>query len=100
MSAQTPSNGSSKNSFLALAILTCLVLLVPLTAMLLTDKVIWNAVDFIVMGLLLFSMGSLSILISHRVQRKMRVAINLFLTAIFLYLWAELAVGIFTNLGN
>ena len=95
-----PASGSRKGRFIALAAIVCLLLLVPLVAMLFTDEVNWGVADFVVMGLLLFGMGSLFILLSSRVQRRFRVPTGLLLAVLFLYLWAELAVGIFTDPGS
>ncbi len=83
-----------------IAIATCLILLVPLFAMQFTDEVNWDKSDFIVMGFLLFSTGNLFVLISRKLPRKYRVIIGAMLLVAFLYIWAELAVGIFTNLGS
>ena len=75
------------------------VLLIPLVAMAFTDEVSWEVADFIIMGVLLFSMGSLFVLVSRRFPRR-RIIIGAMFVALFLYLWAELAVGVFTTLGS
>jgi hypothetical protein len=52
------------------------------------------------MGVLLFGMTSLFVLVARRVPARRRVVVGgLFLLA-FLYVWAELAVGVVTNLGS
>ena len=79
---------------------TCLVLLVPLVAMQFTDEVRWDTTDFVVMGMLLLGTGSLYVLVSRKVPRGRRVVVGLAFVAAFLYAWAELAVGLFTNLGR
>jgi Ca2+/Na+ antiporter len=89
-----------KSAFFWVTIVTGVILLIPLTAMQLTDEVNWDITDFTVMGFLLFSMGSLFVLISRRVHRKHRVVIGIILAIALLYIWAELAVGIFTELGS
>lgn len=83
-----------------IALATGLVLLVPLVAMQFTEEVNWDGTDFLVMGMLLLGMGSLFVLLSRSVSRRYRLAIGFACTAVFLYVWAELAVGIFTNLGS
>ncbi len=87
-------------AFLWVAVATAAVLLIPLVAMQFTAQVNWGAADFLVMGFLVFGVGSVFVLISRRVPRKRRSAIAAVLTALLLYLWAELAVGIFTDLGS
>ena len=88
------------SAYLWVAIVTGLILLIPLVAMQFTDEVNWGIADFIVMSFLLFSMGSLFVLVSRRTQRKHRVVIGTILATLFLYIWVELAVGIFTGLGS
>ncbi|MCP4144438.1 MAG: hypothetical protein GY752_04045 [bacterium] len=90
----------SKSAFFWVAIVTGVILLIPLVAMQFTDEVNWDIADFIVMSFLLFSMGSLFVLVSRRVHRKHRVVIGIILAIVLLYIWAELAVGIFTGLGS
>lgn len=85
--------------FIWLALATGLILLVPLIAMQFTDEVAWTFSDFAVMGALIFGTGSVFVLLARR-TRKHRIAIGLVLLAAFLWLWAELAVGIFTNWGS
>jgi len=85
-----------KRGIVWVAILTICILLLPLVAMQFTNEVNWNKSDFIAMGLLCFSMGSLYILVSNVVpQRKLLIGIVFLI--IFVSIWAELAVGIFTN---
>lgn len=79
---------------------TGIVLLVPAVAMRFTRQVNWTAADFIVMGVLLFGSASVFVLVARRVPRNYRVAVGVFFVLAFCYVWAELAVGIFTNLGN
>ena len=89
-----------KSAFLWVANVTVVVLLIPLVAMQFTNEVNWDIGDFVVMGFLLSSVGSIFILISRRMHRKHRVVIGALLAIVFLYIWAELAVGIFTDLGS
>ena len=89
-----------KSIFIWIAVATGMILLVPLAAMQFTTEVNWDETDFIVMGFLLFGMGSLFVLVARRVPRGRRVIFGGLFVAAFLYIWAELAVGIFTNLGS
>ncbi|MBS4035856.1 MAG: hypothetical protein KGZ85_15435 [Ignavibacterium sp.] len=85
--------------FIWIAIATAFILLIPFTAMQFSSEVVWTLSDFIIAGVLLFGTGALFVLTARRI-RKYRFAIGiLFLTAL-LYVWAELAVGIFTNVGS
>jgi hypothetical protein len=61
----------------------------------------WNFFDFIVMGALIFSISSLFVLVARKIQKKShRIALVIIFLLGFLWLWAELAVGIFTNWGS
>lgn len=86
--------------FIWIALATLFVLLIPLIAMQFTTEVNWDKRDFIAMGSLVFGMTSLFVLTARRVTRKYRVLIGCMFVAVFLYTWAELAVGVFTNLGS
>jgi hypothetical protein len=52
------------------------------------------------MGILLFAAGSVFVLAARAVHPKRWWAVGVLLGVVFLYVWAELAVGIFTNLGS
>ncbi|HUH30871.1 MAG TPA: hypothetical protein VLZ55_05850 [Rhodanobacter sp.] len=89
-----------KSIFAWIALATGAVLLIPLIAMQFTGEVNWDATDFLVMGCLLFSAGSAFVLAARRVPRKYRVAVAVVFVAALVYVWVELAVGVFTNLGS
>ena len=80
--------------FLWIALVTGLVLSIPLIAMQFTNEVDWKAGDFIIMGTLLFGMGSIFVLIARKVTKKNRLAVGLAVLAVLLLLWIHLAVGI------
>jgi hypothetical protein len=75
--------------------------MVPLLANLFVDEMSWDIIDFVVMGILIFCTGLMFQFIAGKVKnKKTRIIASLSLIIIFLYIWAELAVGIFTNLGS
>lgn len=61
----------------------------------------WDLADFIVMGFLIFGTGSLFVLTARKIKKKShRIALAMAFFLGFLWLWAELAVGVFTNWGS
>ena len=84
-----------------IALATGLILLVPLVAMQFTDEVNWTVADFVVIGVLLFGTGLVFVLAARRVRKKEhRIAIGVVLAAALLWIWVELAVGLFTSWGS
>lgn len=63
------------------------------------NRLNWTLFDFLVMGGLVLGMGSLYVLAIRKVG-KHKLAIGIAFLLVFLWLWAELAVGVFTNWGN
>lgn len=98
----TESNGIiMKNKVFAWIVLAAgLILIIPLTAMQFTNKVNWSLSDFVIMGALLSVTGSMFVLVARRLDKKYRVLLGIVFALAFLYVWAELAVGIFTNWGS
>jgi hypothetical protein len=86
--------------FLRIAVATGGLLLIPLIAMQFTAEVDWTFSDFVVMGLLLFTAGSLFVLLARRVPGNRRLLTGAVVLVGFLWIWGELAVGIFTNRGS
>ena len=83
-----------------IALATGLILAIPLLSMQFTSDVDWDITDFTIMGMLLFGMGSIFVLVARVTPRKYRVLIGVGFALAVLSIWAELAVGIFTNLGS
>lgn len=72
------------------------VLLIPLTAMLITNEVDWGPLDFAVAFVLLFSAGYFSDLLCRRLSNpNHRMLVVLGMILLVLLIWAELAVGVF-----
>lgn len=75
---------------------TAILLLLPLIAMQFTNEVYWTSSDFLIMGILLLSLGFLVQWSLRKVKSlKYRLITLVLLFAIFLLIWVELAVGIF-----
>lgn len=71
-------------------------LLIPLIAMQFTTEVNWTLFDFIVAAVLLFSAAMAIDLIIRKVKEKTyRIIFSVIVLAVFLLIWAEIAVGIF-----
>ena len=86
---------------LVMALVTAAILMIPLVAMQFTTEVNWTGIDFAAAGILLALTG----LVLSFALRKLRSAQSRLVAAGliglgFLYCWAEMAVGIFTNLGS
>lgn len=76
--------------------IVALLLLIPLVAMQLSDEVNWTINDFIVMALLLTGFGILADLVLRKVRKfSLRLIAFIAIFAVFVLVWAELAVGIF-----
>lgn len=72
------------------------ILLIPFTAMQISSEVNWSGFDFLIMGLLLFGTGLLIDLALRKIpDTKNRIIVTGIILAVFLLIWAELAVGIF-----
>lgn len=71
-----------------------LILLIPALAMQFTGEVDWSASDFIIMGAIIFLVG-LGFEAAFRTSGNVtyRIAFGIGLTATFLIVWANLAVG-------
>ncbi|NVJ60563.1 MAG: hypothetical protein HWE27_09235 [Gammaproteobacteria bacterium] len=71
------------------------LLLIPFTAMMVTNSVHWKLNDFLMMLLMLFSGSSLLVLFLRKVNHKLWKWLLVTSILIFLYIWTELAVGVF-----
>jgi hypothetical protein len=90
-------NLTKKNSvFCWLGIGTILLLLIPALGMLISNEIQWQVMDFVVMGAMIFGFSAIFVLLSRRVSSNNRVYLAVLVLFIFIALWTELAVGIFT----
>jgi hypothetical protein len=89
------------NSIAVLALVTALLLLIPLTAMQFTGEVVWTLSDFILAGALLFGTGLVYTLITWKsAGSAYRIAVGFALLAGLFLIWANLAVGIIGSENN
>lgn len=87
---------TQKNSIFKILIGVLFILSIPLIAMQFTKEVNWTVFDFLVMGILLFSLGlGLNYAITNVKQKKHRILWCLGIIILFALIWIELAVGIF-----
>ena len=75
---------------------TFLLLLVPLIAMQITAEVHWTASDFLAMGTLIMLAGSLFVILARKLAPRYLAPVAIVIVVGFLYVWAELAVGVFS----
>lgn len=99
MNLRTVDVVARNRSVLLLALVTGLILLVPLVATLLSDEVTWTLPDFVAAGALLFGAGLAFIVAARRATRH-RALLGIAILGALLLVWAELAVGVFTDLGS
>lgn len=101
MKTKDTNTAALNKNIIRIALATIAILLIPFAAMQFTDEVAWGLEDFVAVGILLFGIGLSYELLSRKARStKQRAIIGATLLAVLLYLWAELAVGIFTNWGS
>lgn len=91
------------------AIITAAILLIPFLAMMFNwsvydpgsgyEQVNWDLGDFAILGALIFGAGVL-VELALKLKSKYRIVVAIAVILGLLWLWAELAVGIFTTWGN
>lgn len=80
--------------FIPLIVLALLA--IPFTAMQFSSEVNWSLFDFVLMGFMLLTVGlSIELVLRKVKQKRNRFILLLSIIAIFLLVWAELAVGVF-----
>lgn len=71
------------------------ILMIPLIAMQFTSEVNWSLSDFIIIGIIMFSIGLIYELIARKSDKTVyRAAFGVALVGVFLLLWVNGAVGI------
>ncbi|MFQ3214329.1 MAG: hypothetical protein ACJAT1_001321 [Marivirga sp.] len=77
-------------------LLALIILLIPFIGMQISDEVNWGVFDFLIAGILLLSAAIGAELILSTIKTlNIRLISLLIFIALFLLIWAELAVGIF-----
>jgi len=71
------------------------LLCIPFFAHFFSNKFNWSFYDFLIMGILIFIFGSLLYIIHLKVQTTRKKLLLFLVIMLFIYLWAELAVGVF-----
>lgn len=89
----------AKKYFLHPLLATTAVLLIALIAMQFNDQMRWSFFDFIAMGALIFAASVALEFITKQTGKYKLPAVGA-IVLLFIWLWAELAVGVFTSLGS
>jgi hypothetical protein len=73
-----------------------IILIIPLVGTILFDQIDWGILDFLIMGIILLTVGIALSAVSHKIKNSTkRLFYNFVIILIFFLIWAELAVGIF-----
>jgi hypothetical protein len=90
-----------KNKIINVLIGATLFLVILFVLSIFLTEMNWDLFDYIVAWVLVAGSGLLFQFISQFfVSKKSRLWVGIIVFILFLYVWAELAVGIFTNLGS
>lgn len=85
----------SRKRLILIFLSALMILLIPLIAMQFTAEVKWTISDFVVAAILLLITGlSLELMLRKVKTTKQRVMLSIILFLVFLFIWAELAVGL------
>ncbi len=77
------------------ALATAFILMLPLLAMQVTDEVVWDLADFVIVGALIFGTGLTYVLAARKAGNiAYRAAVGVALAAALLLIWLNLAVGV------
>lgn len=95
MKTNTPSFITQNKNIFLVALAVGLILLVPLTASLISDEMAWTGFDFALAGTALFGTGLAFELITRKGSTaEYRAAVGIALLGALMLLWINLAVGI------
>jgi hypothetical protein len=94
-SSNAPAKQIGTRQFLRVLLGTAAILLIPFVAMQFTGEVNWTISDFVVAAVLLAGTGMLFEVAAAKITtRKARIVTSMLIALGFLFVWAELAVGI------
>lgn len=83
------------------ALVTLVILLLPLLAMRFSEEVVWDIVDFAIAGAILFGAGLMfEFVVSRGGSIGYRAAVGVAVGAALLLVWMNLAVGLIGNEDN
>ncbi len=83
-----------KKNILRIAVVTLLILIIPMVAMQISEGVDWDLRDFATMGVLIFGTGLALDWVVRKLDKKKRAIALIAILAGFILIWAELAVGL------
>jgi len=78
----------------------CAILTLPLIATLTVSDFNWQLADFVIMGGMLFFITSALVFVLRRTDKRYESWFVAAAILLFIWLWAELGVGVFTNWGS
>jgi hypothetical protein len=85
--------------FIIILLVITFLLLIPFISMQFTDEMNWSFSDFAIMGSMLLIVGVSCEITLRKVSKLVfRIAICLVILVAFLFIWAELAVGILDSI--
>ncbi|NVK58170.1 MAG: hypothetical protein HWE26_21450 [Alteromonadaceae bacterium] len=100
MNTTTATSLNYARSLTRVGLTTLILLSIPMLGNQLSSDVHWTLLDFAVMGSLLFVFGSVVTVAINLTPARLRLPFATAVTFAFVYLWAELAVGLFFNIGS
>lgn len=87
----------TKNKLIVIFGIVATLLSIPFIAMQFSNAINWSILDFVIMGILLFSVLLVIDMVWRRFNSKYRILGVIVVIVLFLLLWVELAVGIFDS---
>jgi hypothetical protein len=97
MAGNAENAGGRRGRFWRIApwVIAALIMLLPLVAMQFTDEVVWDEIDFAVIGAMLFcACGACELAARMTGTVAYRAAVGVAVVAAFILIWINLAVGI------